>query len=79
LQTLKAKYPRIQEVRGLGLMVGVEVGSVAPEIVKRLLRRGVISNASHGTTLRLVPPLIITRDHVEEYLAALQAVLNELE
>jgi acetylornithine aminotransferase/acetylornithine/N-succinyldiaminopimelate aminotransferase len=78
LQSLKSRHPQIQEVRGLGLMIGVELGSIAPEVVKRLLRRGVISNAAHGRTLRLVPPLIITRDHVDEYLAALDGVLGEI-
>jgi acetylornithine/N-succinyldiaminopimelate aminotransferase len=78
LQDLKSQHPVIREVRGMGLMVGVEVGSIAPEVVKRLLRRGVISNAAHGSVLRLVPPLIITRNHVDEYLSALDAVLGEI-
>jgi acetylornithine/succinyldiaminopimelate/putrescine aminotransferase len=78
LQDLQLQYPVIREVRGMGLMVGVEIGSIAPEVVQRLLRRGVISNAAHGQVLRLVPPLIVTRDHVDEYRFALAEVLKEI-
>lgn len=78
LQGIKSRHSCIKDVRGLGLMVGVEVGHIAPEVVKRMLRRGVISNSSHGTVLRLVPPLIITRDHVDQYGDALDQVLSEM-
>jgi len=77
LHRLKDKHPCIRDVRGLGLMVGVEVGSIAPEIVKRLLRQGVVANASHGTVLRLVPPLIVTWEQVDEFLTVLDRVLSE--
>jgi acetylornithine/N-succinyldiaminopimelate aminotransferase len=79
LRRLQSRHAAIREVRGMGLMVGVEIGSIAPEVVKRLLCRGVISNAAHGSVLRLVPPLIITREHVGEYVEALDAVLSDLE
>ena len=79
LQEMKARHPSMTEIRGLGLMVGVEVGTLAPEIVKRLLAHGVIANAAHGKVLRLVPPLIISERQVREFLAALDHVLNEVE
>jgi acetylornithine/N-succinyldiaminopimelate aminotransferase len=78
LRRLQGIHASILEVRGLGLMVGVEVGSIAPEVVKRLLKRGVIANACHGTVLRLVPPLIIQREQVDDVLAALDSVLGEV-
>jgi acetylornithine/N-succinyldiaminopimelate aminotransferase len=79
LKELKSRHRSISEVRGLGLMIGVEVGSIAPEAVKKLLLRGVIANASHGTVLRLVPPLIITSDQIDVFVDALDHVLDELE
>ena len=79
LRILKSRHPSIIDVRGLGLMVGVEVGDIAPEVVKRLLQRGVLANAAHKTVLRLLPPLIITRDQVGEFLDALDHVLDEVE
>jgi acetylornithine/N-succinyldiaminopimelate aminotransferase len=79
LQRMKQRRPAIREIRGLGLMVGVEVGPIAPEAVKGLLRRGIVANASHGTTLRLVPPLIITREQIDEFLITLDSVLGDLD
>ncbi|MBZ5496872.1 MAG: aspartate aminotransferase family protein [Acidobacteriia bacterium] len=78
LHAMKARHPSISDVRGLGLMVGVEVGAIAPEVVKKLLRRGVVANAAHGTALRLVPPLIITREQIDEFVSALDHVLSEI-
>jgi acetylornithine aminotransferase/acetylornithine/N-succinyldiaminopimelate aminotransferase len=77
LNILKTRHSMIREVRGLGLMVGVEIGSIAPDVVKKLLRCGVVANASHGTVLRLVPPLIITREEIDFFLKALDEVLGE--
>jgi acetylornithine aminotransferase/acetylornithine/N-succinyldiaminopimelate aminotransferase len=79
LRDLQRRHSRIREVRGLGLMVGVEVGSIAPDVVKKLLKRGVIANAAHGEVLRLVPPLIIEEQHVRRFLEALDGALFETE
>jgi acetylornithine/N-succinyldiaminopimelate aminotransferase len=79
LLLLKTRHSCIRDVRGLGLMVGVEVGSMAPDIVRKLMRRGIIANAAHGTVLRLVPPLIISRKQIDEFLEAFDAVLCEIE
>jgi acetylornithine/N-succinyldiaminopimelate aminotransferase len=77
LDALKKRHGAIHEIRGMGLMVGVEVGSIAPEVVKRLFRRGIIANAAHGTVLRLVPPLIITKGEIDFFLKGLDEVLTE--
>jgi acetylornithine/N-succinyldiaminopimelate aminotransferase len=77
LNLLKARHNMIRDIRGLGLMVGVEVGAIAPDVVKKLLRCGIVANASHGTVLRLVPPLIITKEQIDFFLRALDEVLKE--
>jgi acetylornithine/N-succinyldiaminopimelate aminotransferase len=79
LRNLQARHGTIRDVRGLGLMVGVEVGPIAPEIVRKLLHRGVITNAAHGTVLRLLPPLIVTESEIDLFLEALDRTLEELE
>lgn len=82
IQGLKDLAPRhrlIGEVRGMGLMIGVEIGSSAKEVVNRLLNRGIIANAAHDTVLRLLPPFIISKSNIEEFLNALDEVLNEVE
>ena len=61
----------VVEVRGKGLMIGVELRREAKPVVNDLLARGVIANATAGTVLRLIPPLILTRAEVDEGVAAL--------
>ncbi len=79
LEDLIPRHRFITEVRGMGLMIGVEMGDAAKEAVNRLLKRGIITNAAHETVLRLLPPLIITKSNIEEFLAALDEILTEIE
>lgn len=78
LRNLASRHPVIHEVRGMGLMVGAEIGNVAKEVVSRLLQSGFITNAAHDTVLRLLPPFIISRSDIDEFLAALDGVLGEV-
>lgn len=78
LQKLAGRHPIVGEIRGMGLMVGVELGSAAKEVVRRLLERGVIANAAHETVLRLLPPFVISRKEVDEFLQTLDGVLIEV-
>ncbi|MDR0841830.1 MAG: aspartate aminotransferase family protein [Acidobacteriota bacterium] len=79
IQALGEKHSVIGELRGLGLMIGVELGGIAKEVVDRLLVKGVIANATHDTVLRLIPPLVITKDHCDEFLSMLHAVLCNID
>jgi acetylornithine/N-succinyldiaminopimelate aminotransferase len=79
LRALGSSHGTIGEVRGAGLMIGVELGAAARQTVERLLERGFICNVAHETTLRLLPPFVITREEIDEFLAALDAVLAEVE
>jgi acetylornithine/LysW-gamma-L-lysine aminotransferase len=68
--------PRIREVRGLGLMLGVELkGKVAPYL-RALMERGVIALAAGATVLRFLPPLIITTEEVDTVVAQVSEVLQ---
>ena len=69
LQSLFAKDDVIREVRGRGLILGVEINNEKYDIkrlVNIMLQNGLAINASHGKTLRISPPLTITADLVEE-------------
>lgn len=66
---------KIREVRGLGLMIGIEVGEAGQEIWQELMRRGFICNLSHGTTLRLLPPLNIAQEDLDAFVACLGDIL----
>ncbi len=79
LKKLAQHHPSMGEVRGMGLMLGVPIGSAAKEVVHKLLDRGFIANAAHETVLRLLPPLIISHGDIDEFLAALDAVMSEIE
>jgi predicted acetylornithine/succinylornithine family transaminase len=73
LKRLQLMTPKVKEVRGRGLMVGVELSEPIAKIMRDgLLERGVVCNAVGDTILRFLPPLIITEsdcDRVEEVLA----------
>ena len=67
LRTLARTHSAITEVRGLGLMVAVELSTeTAPQVVDAARERGLLLNAVQPNTLRLVPPLVITRQDVDE-------------
>ncbi len=75
---LKGKFPTIQEVRGLGLMIGVQMDQPAAPIVKGLMDEGVIANATAESVLRLVPPLNIPQRDLEIVMEKLEKVLTQM-
>ncbi|MFY9176684.1 MAG: acetylornithine transaminase [Caldicoprobacterales bacterium] len=71
---LKNKFSFIKEVRGKGLMLGVELDEEVSgkEIVLDMLNRGFIINCAGNNTLRFVPPLIIQKDHIDDLVENLE-------
>jgi predicted acetylornithine/succinylornithine family transaminase len=79
LQKVKQNYPDIiSEIRGIGLMRGVLLKIEAALLVEKLVSKRVITNAASGKVLRLLPPLIITENEVDEFISALNQSLSEL-
>jgi len=77
LGKLRKRYPKaIAEVRGLGLMVGVEFHGEAGPVLKGLRERGVLATKAGDRVLRLLPPLVVARADVKAFLVALEAVLE---
>ncbi len=68
LLALKKRFPFIADVRGLGLIWGVELSIDADATAKEFLEEGVILNCTKGTTLRLVPPLIVKKEEIDIFL-----------
>jgi len=62
---LAKKYSFIKEIRGIGLMIGVEIDRPAKDIVANCLKNGLIINCVHETVLRIMPPLTITKKDVD--------------
>jgi acetylornithine/N-succinyldiaminopimelate aminotransferase len=77
LRELAGKHAVIREVRGAGLMWGVDLRVDAAPFVQAALRRGVLINRTAGTVLRLLPPFVITEAEIAESLSQLDAILAE--
>jgi len=75
LNGLMARGLPITEVRGRGLMLALELDGDAPAAVARAREQGVLLNATGHTTLRMVPPLVLTRAEADEALDVLARVL----
>jgi len=77
LGALKTKYPFIREVRGKGLLIGVELSvNKAVEVKDALLEKGYIIGSIGANILRITPPLIITATDIDDMLSALDEVLE---
>jgi ornithine--oxo-acid transaminase len=80
LQDLRSHV--VADVRGRGLFVGIEVDpryTTARPVVDRLLARGILSKDTHGTVVRIAPPLNIPRDDLAWAIGEIRAVFRELE
>ncbi|HTM64457.1 MAG TPA: ornithine--oxo-acid transaminase [Gammaproteobacteria bacterium] len=73
------KSPLVKDVRGKGLLIGLEIDKRVPahSLVLDLLKHGVLTKETHGTVIRLAPPLIITTEQVDVAVAAINAVLSQ--
>jgi acetylornithine aminotransferase len=72
------EHEHVTEVRGRGLLIGVDLDSdVAPTVVEVAQRHGVIINATGPQRIRLAPPLVLTAEQAEEFLALWPRILEE--
>jgi acetylornithine/succinyldiaminopimelate/putrescine aminotransferase len=77
LRAIAAARPAlVKDVRGAGLMWGLELTRDAAAVVPAGLERGVVVNRTAETVVRLLPPLVITEPEVDEALARLDAALG---
>lgn len=76
LSALKQKYSLIKEVRGVGLMVGMELNHPGKNIVEDCLKYGLIINCTHDNVLRLMPALNVTKKQVDKAVYILEKVLK---
>jgi acetylornithine aminotransferase len=78
LEALRSRFPAIREVRGIGLMIGVELSIPGAGIVRKALERGLLLNCAQEKVLRFVPPLVIGKKEVDEMIVILSGILEEL-
>jgi acetylornithine/N-succinyldiaminopimelate aminotransferase len=77
LRTLKDKHAAIDHVRGIGLMIGVQLTRPGAEIVSKCLEKGLRINCTHDTVIRFMPPMIVTNEQIDEAAGILDSVLSE--
>lgn len=77
LRGLQRKHAVIQDVRGVGLLVGAALSTPAREIVLQCMQRGLLVNVTADSVIRFVPPLIVSQEEVDQAVAVLDAVLAE--
>lgn len=76
LRKLQEKYPdKVTDVRGCGLMLGMDVAGEGKPIVESCLANNVIVNCTAGNVIRIVPPLIISKEEIDIVVAALDKAL----
>lgn len=81
LNSIKEKYPdKVVEIRGIGLLIGMELTFNGAEIVKKCLERGLlIGTAGDGSVLRFTPPLIVEKEEIDEAISILDKAFKEVE
>ena len=79
LEDLKKKHTIIREIRGRGLMIGIELKFEVRDILMGLIREGVLMLYSGRNILRILPPLVISEEDVTKVLHALDLILTEEE
>jgi acetylornithine aminotransferase/acetylornithine/N-succinyldiaminopimelate aminotransferase len=77
LAQLARKFDFITGIRGEGLMVGIQLSIDGSPFVAEALKRGILINCTHETTLRLLPPFIVTRAQIREFLRRMETVFSK--
>jgi len=78
LEELVRRYDFIKEVRGMGLILGMELKVPGAPVVEACLREGFLINCAQENVLRFLPPLIVQKGEVDLLVEALDRILGEL-
>ena len=78
LQDLQKKHSFIKDIRGLGLILGIELDRPGAPVVDACMERGFLINCTHEKVLRFIPPLIIGKEEIDLLVEVLDEVLGDL-
>jgi acetylornithine/N-succinyldiaminopimelate aminotransferase len=78
LEDLKNRHAVVQDVRGLGLLLGMRLDADGDPVVRRCMEKGFLINCVQGNILRFIPPLTIEREQIDALIDCLDQVLDEL-
>ncbi len=76
LEWLKSEHEVVEEVRGIGLLLGIKLKCAGAEVVKACMQKGFLINCVQDHILRFIPPLIITREDIDALIGCLDEVLG---
>ena len=79
LYCLKEKFPIIREVRGVGLMLAVELDQPGANVVTDCMNEGILINCIQQSTIRFLPPLIITRKEIDLLITTLSKIFTKMQ
>jgi acetylornithine/N-succinyldiaminopimelate aminotransferase len=72
-----ADLPEVREIRGQGLMIGIELSRPCGDLVKEALRKGLLINVTSDRVVRLLPPLVMQRSEAEQVVNTLSPIVRE--
>ncbi len=78
LEEIKGKFSFVREVRGKGLILGVELKIDGSSIVLEMLKKKILINCTMGNVLRFLPPLIVTKEEIDRVVRTLEEVFQNL-
>jgi acetylornithine/N-succinyldiaminopimelate aminotransferase len=79
LEEIRKHFDFVKEVRGRGLILGMELNMEGGFIVKEMMQRGILINCTMGNVLRFLPPLIVTKEEVDEVVKNLEEVFKKVQ
>ena len=74
----KSKYPIIKDIRGSGLLIGMELEESPSKFQKLSLEKGLLLATAGNNTIRFLPPLNVSKEEIDEMLVILDTVLEEI-
>jgi acetylornithine/N-succinyldiaminopimelate aminotransferase len=78
IENMAKELDVIKEVRGIGLMIGIELNIPAAEVVKKCMDEALLLNCTHGNVIRVMPQLNVTKEHIDEGLGILKNILKSV-
>ncbi|KKK53722.1 hypothetical protein LCGC14_3091950, partial [marine sediment metagenome] len=77
IEALKQKHSIIDHVRGIGLMIGIQLNEPGADIVSQCLEKGLRINCTHDTVLRFMPSMTVTKDQIDQAIEILDSVMSK--
>ena len=77
LRSLKDKHALIDHVRGIGLMIGIQLTGPGADIVNACLEKGLRINCTHDSVIRFMPPMIVTKEQIDQAVDIFDGALSE--